>query len=516
MSVEDVTRDLENARPVSGAEAVARVLDGAQDAGEYVELQEHERRALAAKRGAIARIVDGLLQSMKLITDDTNQVYKYDDAVGAWSVLSTAALNNIALNQDIRANAGKRREIVDRIKAATYQSKVQWGRVQDWEIPCANGILDVRSGELRPHAAENMLDRCLPVKFDAGATAPRWLSALDQWFPPAKDGGRRAALQEFFGYVCLAHARYKRALVLYGDTNTGKSVPVMLAKALVGSDFTCQLSVVDMDDPQRRSVLKGKALNIMTELSASAMVADGGFKTLVSTEEPVMLDAKYVNAEMYVPTAKHIIATNNLPKLSDHTAATFNRLLIIPFDEEIPESKQDRALLEKLQAELPGILVWAVEGAKRLVDRHGQWPVVEASRAILTSYRDEMNPVRQFIAERLIPSKDTLTPLQKLTDAYNRWNAGHRNLTVKQFGKLLRDAGHRHAINEARYKDADTACSRVCTCLRGFRIAGPTPAELRAGQSAGFMNDAGLEVMDATIGGAPSTPESDEADDYER
>ncbi len=500
------------------AEDVALTLEDARPAGENAPCGDETRRTAFAKRGKVVQIVDDLLKSMKLITDDTNQVYQYDAAGGAWSVLSAAALNAIAYNQDVRATSSKRREIVDRIKAATFQRKVKWGRVQDWEIPCANGILDVRSGNLRPHAAENMLDRCLPVRYESGASAPRWLAALDQWFPPDKDGGRRAALQEFFGYVCLAHARYKRALVLYGDTNTGKSVPVMLAKALVGSEFTCQLSVVDMDDPQRRAVIKGKALNIMTELSASAMVADGGFKTLVSTEEPVLLDAKYITPEMYVPTAKHIIATNNLPKLSDHTAATFNRLLIIPFDEAIPESKQDRGLLEKLQAELPGILTWAAEGAQRLVARHGQWPVVEASRAILTTYRDEMNPLKQFMAERLIPAKDALVPLQKLTETFNQWNKGQRHFGVKQVGKLLRDAGFRNAIKEVRVRgtgepDYD---GLVLTCLMGYRIAGALPAALRASQTTGKMNEAGLEIMEGKIGAPTPSGEPDEADAYER
>ena len=52
-----------------------------------------------------------------------------------------------------------------------------------------------------------------------------------------------------------------------------------------------------MDDPQRLAVIKGKALNVITEVSSDALIADGGFKTLVSTEEPVFIDEEKLEEE---------------------------------------------------------------------------------------------------------------------------------------------------------------------------------------------------------------------------
>ncbi len=488
-----------------GAAGIARMLDAASPVK-----KRPATKGAGGRKKSVSRIVDELRKALQFTSDDTGTVYLYSDKGGAWRSMSPAHLNAIALNQDAAAGAAKRREIVDRLKASTFAGKIDWGRVGDSEIPCANGILDVTTFSIRAHAAENMLERSLPVAFDAKAEAPTWLKALDVWFPQETDGGRKAALQEFYGYICLAHAKYKRAAVLYGESNTGKSVPVMVAKALVGNDYTCQLSVTDMDDPQRRSVLKGKALNIMTELSANALIADGGFKSLISTEEPVMLDAKYIAAEMYTPTAKHIIATNNLPRLNDHTSATFNRLLIIPFTEEIPERAQDRELLDKLKAELPGILRWAAEGAARLVKRHGQWPVVEASRAILTSYRDEMNPVRQFLSERMVVEKDALTPLREIAHQFNLWNTGSKNFAIKYVGKLLRAAGHGNAIKDARAHgesfDGKTYDGRVLNCLMGFRLVPTITRDLQAGEITGALSEAGNEIVEALISREPGSP----------
>ena len=54
-----------------------------------------------------------------------------------------------------------------------------------------------------------------------------------------------------------------------------------------------------MDDPRRCYMLVGKRLNVMTELTTDALMADGGFKTLVSTGEPVLIDPKFKPAFMY-------------------------------------------------------------------------------------------------------------------------------------------------------------------------------------------------------------------------
>lgn len=458
----------------------------------------------------ITRIVEEMKRTGDYVTDDTGTVYRYDEGRGAFEPLSKQRLLALALAQDAKSGPSKRNAIVEQIQAATYVPKLTWGRVAESEIPCADGVLDVLTWELSPHKAERLLERSLPVAWKGGGECPTWMKALAIWFPEKTDAGRTGALQEFFGYICLAHARYKRAAVLYGESNTGKSVPAMVAKALVGDEYTCSISVEHMDDPVRLALIKGKALNIMTEVSAEALIADGGFKTLVSTEEPIMLDAKYKPPETYISTAKHLIVTNNLPRLNDHTSATFNRLLILPLDVIIQEGDQDRELLAKLKAELPGILRWAAEGARRLVGRQGQWPDVPASRAIMTSYRDEMNPMRQFLRERMIAADDKMVPLQLLAKRFNEWNMGARNVGIKGVGKLLRAAGLGSALKVAKYD------GRAITCLLGYRLAGPINDALLVGASTGTVDEGGLEVMTArenTAAGARAMALEGDGDD---
>ena len=54
-----------------------------------------------------------------------------------------------------------------------------------WLLNVQNGTLDLRTGELRGHRREDLLTRLVPVAYEAGAEAPRWLKFLEQVQPEA-------------------------------------------------------------------------------------------------------------------------------------------------------------------------------------------------------------------------------------------------------------------------------------------------------------------------------------------
>jgi P4 family phage/plasmid primase-like protien len=451
-------------------------------------------------------IAEQILAAHHLVTDDTETVYRYDQ--GCWREIRKIHLSKLALALEGKYSLARRRnEIVSYIQATTYDPNLKWGRVGATEIAAANGIVDCVNLALRDHAPAHYLERVQPWRFEPGAACPRWMDCLAEWFGDSGEGGEARALQWFFGYVCLGHARFKKALMLYGVPDSGKSLIVHVLTALVGPEQCCTLSVEDMDDPQRRSVIKGMALNVMTELSAEAMIADSGFKTMVSTEDPILLDEKYKAPERYVPTAKHVIATNNLPKLNDRTEATFNRLLIVPMMRSIAREDQDPELPEVLAQEMPGILRWAIEGARELVAAVGGWPEVAAAAEVIAGYRDEINPIGQFLRECCVEEAESAVPLEVMTKSFNRWNAGSRNLGVKQVGGLLRDAGLGGRIKDVRFARGEGKGSRVLKGLIGYELHDtnlPTTLYVRPG-AASQPGD--------TVAGARNRTEAIEADD---
>ncbi|EKE70881.1 DNA primase family protein [Oceanibaculum indicum] len=467
---------------------------------------------MAAKSEPPNKLAEEIMEERRLIADDGGRLYEYD--AGFWRQLSDAELHAWALAVDgPRSTSARRRgEIVSFLRAACHQP-VTWGRVADYEIACRNGVVDCRSGEIRPHRPEDYLERVMAWDYSPRAQCPRWLACLEDWFgdpdaPPPEDRGEGQqppeieALQEFFGYIVLGHARYKKALVLFGESNSGKTVPLHVAKHMVGQDACCTLAVEHMDNPVLRWVIKGKLLNVVTELSVDAVVADGGFKTLISTEEPVLLNGKNEKPELYTPRAKHVFATNSLPRLNDRTEGVLNRLLIVPFTRVIPPDRQDDGLEAALLEEMQGILCWAIEGAKRLVERRGRFTEVPKAREVLSEMRIDANPVRQFLRERLMPDNKSAIPLATLVDVYNRWNKGSRKISTRFLGKLLRECGQ--VVKNVRYSD-----DGVMSSLIGFRVNPYRPPSSFQVRPEAIMA-VGPEVTGAADAEAP--PEVDEGE----
>ena len=69
-----------------------------------------------------------------------------------------------------------------------------------WLLNVANGTIDLRIGELRPHARGDLITKIVPIEFDPLAECPEWLKLLDRIFASRADLIR--FLRKAIGY-CL-------------------------------------------------------------------------------------------------------------------------------------------------------------------------------------------------------------------------------------------------------------------------------------------------------------------------
>ncbi|MEX1109927.1 MAG: hypothetical protein WEC00_13530, partial [Dongiaceae bacterium] len=176
------------------------------------------------------RIADEILEQRKIVSDRVGVIYGYDH--NYWRELSIPELQRIAFDADGPDSiAARRTEIVAAVRAKSFDPKLTWSRVADDEVPCANFVYNVTDGDVRTHDPADYLERVLPVPYRPGAKFSRWLEALEQWFG-CPNCDEIKALQEFFGYVVLPHVKFKKALVLHGGPNCGKSVIVTIMREL--------------------------------------------------------------------------------------------------------------------------------------------------------------------------------------------------------------------------------------------------------------------------------------------
>jgi hypothetical protein len=100
-----------------------------------------------------------------------------------------------------------------------------------WALNCANGVVDLKTGTLRPHRREDLCTKQAPVAFDADAKAPVFDAFLASSLP---DADLRAFVQRFLGYALTGVIREHVLPVFWGSGGNGKGTLVEAVKAVVG------------------------------------------------------------------------------------------------------------------------------------------------------------------------------------------------------------------------------------------------------------------------------------------
>ena len=138
------------------------------------------------------------------------------------------------------------------------------------------------------------------------------------------------------------------------------------------------------------------------------------------------------------PQFKAYFGTNHLPVIKDSDDAIWERIRRVPFTVQIPKEERDKHLEEKLLAELPGILAWAVRGClewQALDDLQEPASVIEANQA----YRHEMDVVARFLDECCRYHEQFRIKMGDLHAAFVIWaeGTGVRSMTLKELSKRL-------------------------------------------------------------------------------
>src|SRR5262249_40023751 len=141
------------------------------------------------------------------------------------------------------------------------------------------------------------------------------------------------------------------------------------------------------------------------------------------------------------PQFKLWLAGNHKPEIRGGDNGIWRRIRLIPFTVTIPKEERDLQLAEKLEAEAAGILTWAVEGCLAWqIHRLGEPEEVEEATQ---AYREEMDPLAAFIADRCVLDERAQASAKALYGAYKDWCEanGEQPLSQKWFGRRLSDRG---------------------------------------------------------------------------
>jgi len=293
-----------------------------------------------------------------------------------------------------------------------------------------NGTLDPLTSKLHQHCPDHLTKNKLNIHWDESAACPIWLKTLNEIFGQDADATSKIQLlQEYFGLCLVPLTTFHKFLWFLGGGGNGKSLVIDVLIHLLGRENISFLDIERIEDKFARAELYGKLVNISSEMSAKATVADGHLKQIVGGDM-IEAERKNQNPFSFKPYARIIAATNELPHLKDSSDGFFRRAIILKFNRKFAEHEQDRHRLDKLIAEMPGILAWAVTGLQRLMARQ-HFEIPPSSDELTKRYRTESDSAMLFADEFLEVSadkKDYLTA-SELYRRYADWcnESGHRN-----------------------------------------------------------------------------------------
>ncbi|OBI77012.1 hypothetical protein A5663_02460 [Mycobacterium sp. E740] len=306
-------------------------------------------------------------------------------------------------------------------------------------IGCANGVLDLTTREVHAHTPALFNTVSVPFDYDPDAKPPvAWLQFLNSLWP--NDEQSVALLQEYVGYVLSGRTDMQKMLLLIGPTRSGKGTIARMLAELVGRGHIAGPTLASMGTNFGLSPLLGKPLAIVSDARLGNRPADAVVERLLSItgEDMLTVDRKFKEPWSGKLSTRFVILSNELPKFRDASGAIANRLVILQMTKSFL-GREDRALDRRLRGELPGILVWALQGLDRLV-RSGRFTVPSSSDDATNLMMDLASPVSAFVRERCRrgPSEDVSRDV--LYDAWKAWaeESGHRAGAKSTFGRDIR------------------------------------------------------------------------------
>ncbi len=313
-----------------------------------------------------------------------------------------------------------------------------------WLLNCANGTLDLQSGELGDPRREDLLTKLMPTAYKPEASAPIW-----DYFQDHISGNTDELIgfkQRAFGYGLTGDTSEQCFFIHYGTGSNGKSTELNTVRAVLGADYAMHTPtdtvLIKRSDaiPNDLARLRGSRFVTAIEAEAGRRMAESLVKQMTGGDP---IAARFMRAEWFefVPTHKLYLAVNHKPVIRGADEAIWRRIRLIPYDVTIPPDEQDKHLQEKMEAEAEGVLAWLVRGCMEWQERG-----LDAPRAVTHAtdeYRKDMDTLGDFLTECCVIGTRFETTAKNLHDAYRTWCEanGDKPLSKRALGMRLLERG---------------------------------------------------------------------------
>ncbi|MGW7243190.1 DNA primase family protein [Streptomyces sp. NPDC054804] len=305
-----------------------------------------------------------------------------------------------------------------------------------------NGVVDLKTGELRPHDPRLMFTKVTEVNYVPGATHPDWEAALTALPVDVADW-----MQIRFGQAATGHATQDDVVpFLRGGGANGKSTMLDGITRALG-EFSVMvpdkvLLASPSDHPTEMMTLFGARFAYIEELPEGDYLNAQRLKKAAGTDN---MTARYIGQDNVTWDATHslFVTTNYEVQVDAVDYGTWRRLALVmfpfTFDGSDPEHPKDPTLRKRVldgkEGQHEAVLAWLVDGAAVWYD-NGEVipPMPDSVKADTTKWRYDANHAAKFLDERYELDPDAA---MRSTDIYSDFVEWAELRGIRKWGEKL-------------------------------------------------------------------------------
>jgi len=318
-----------------------------------------------------------------------------------------------------------------------------------WAFSCANGTIDLRTGELRKHNRADLISKISETNYDPNAQCPMWEKFIAEVF--VNDDELVHFVHQACGYTLTGDTREQLFFILHGCGSNGKSTFITALRDILG-DYETKTSTDTLVEKNNSSntndlaALRGARLVSAIETSAGKRLAEALVKELTG-QDAVTARFLYQEFFTFVPVFKLWLACNHVPVIQGQDFAIWRRIRLIPFNVQFQDADhptgpyKDKALSDKLKSEHERILAWLVRGC--LDWQNDGLSTAKAVRAATGKLQQDMDVLGGFLGECCVFERNAQSTAKDMYAAYCEWaeTNGEKPLSQRWFGLRLTERG---------------------------------------------------------------------------
>lgn len=299
----------------------------------------------------------------------------------------------------------------------------------DDKINCANGVVNLRTGEIEPHNPKQYFNYCIPTAYDPNADQSEvWAfldAALEFGHPVAKK------LQLALGYCMTGDLRLEKFIYITGKGRSGKGTLKQVIEQTIGKELMKPgvfASFVKKKEENSNNfdlaALKDARIVVCDEGGKDSKLSEGKVKQL-SGGGSITASFKHKDAFEFEPKFKLVFISNHNIDADPNDDAFWHRLILFSFPHSHVGDSEDPSIKARLiSKELrPAWLAWFVDGAKEFyAGGYKRFESTDDMKAMIEKRREDLDTQGRWFKDECEAVEGEVTPYEKLRKSYVNWS----------------------------------------------------------------------------------------------